>query len=91
MERTITLRLPNTSAREAIARSTVLALAVRAGLAPLAADRAGASAAAAVSEIGAGEVTLVVVPDGAATLVRMTADGGGVRVLRLERTPLRPV
>lgn len=91
MERTITLKLPNTPAREAIARSTVLALAVRAGLAPLAADRAGASAAAAVAEIGTDEVVMVAVADGTATIVRMTGDDGSVRVLRLERAPLRPV
>jgi hypothetical protein len=91
MERTITLRLPNTPAREAIARSTVLWLAVRAGLAPLAADRAGASAAAAVAEVTGGEATLVAVPDGGGMMVRISAGDGFERVLRLERTPLRPV
>jgi hypothetical protein len=91
MERTITLKLPNTPARGAIARSAVIALAVRAGLAPLAADRAGASAAAAVTEIGTDEVTLVAALDGAAMVVRMRGDDGSERVLRLERTPLRPV
>jgi hypothetical protein len=91
MDRTITLRLPNTPAREAIARSAVLALAVRAGLAPLAADRAGASAAAAVAEIGTAEVTLVAALDGHATVVRVCGDDGSERVLRLERAPLRPV
>jgi hypothetical protein len=91
MERTITMRLPNTPAREAIARSTVIALAVRAGMPPLAADRAGAAAAAAVGGCGEGEVTLVATPDGAATVVRVTGGGSGEQVLRLERTPLRPV
>lgn len=90
MERTITLRLPNTPARGAIARSTVLALAVRAGLAPLAADRAGAAAAEAVAELGSGEVTLLADLDGLATVVRVSGDGGRERVLRLERAPLRP-
>lgn len=91
MERTITLRLPNTPARGAIARSMVTALAVRAGLAPLAADRAGAAAEAAVAEMGAGEVTLVAAADGTATTVQIGDDEGVERVLRLERTPLRPV
>jgi hypothetical protein len=91
MERTITLRLPNAPARGAIARSTVVALAVRAGLAPLAADRAGAAAEAAVADLGAGEVTLVATQDGTATTVQISGDGGLERVLRLERTPLRPV
>jgi hypothetical protein len=91
MERTITLTLPNTPAREAIARSMVLALAVRAGLAPLAADRAGAAAAAAVAEAGPGEATLVATADGAATMVTISAADGFERVLRLERAPLRPV
>jgi hypothetical protein len=91
MERTITLRLPNTPAREAIARATVLALAVRAGLAPLAADRAGATAAAAVAALGACEVMLVAASDGSATVVRISGDGGPGQELRLERAPLRPV
>ncbi len=91
MDRTITLRLPNTPARDAIARSTVLALAVRAGLAPLAADRAGAAAAAAVAAAGGGEVTVVATTAGSATVVRVTAADGFERILRLERTPLRSV
>ena len=91
MDRTITLRLPNTPAREAIARAAVLWLAVRVGLAPLAADRAAASAAAAIGEAGNGGVTLVATPDGSATMVRICGDDGSERVLRLERAPLRPV
>jgi hypothetical protein len=91
MERTITLRLPNTPAREAIARSTVLALAVRAGLTPLAADRVAASAAAAVAHAGTGEVTVVATPDETAMIVRVSGGEGRDRMLRLERTPLRPV
>jgi hypothetical protein len=91
MKRTITLKLPNTPAREAIARSTVLALAVRAGLTPLAADRAAASAAAAVAELDTDEVTLVATPDGAATVVRVSGGDGSERLLRLARAPLRSV
>jgi hypothetical protein len=90
MDRTITLKLPNTPARAAIARSTVVALAVRAGLAPLAADRAGAAAAQAVCAFPTGEVTVVAVPDGTATILRVSGDGPE-HVLRLERAPLRPV
>lgn len=91
MERTITLRLPNTPTRGAIARSTVLALAVRTGLAPLAADRAGAAAEAAVAAAGVGEVTVVASPAGRATIVRISDGDGYEQVLRLERAPLRPV
>ena len=53
MEPTITLRLLNGPSRGEIARHATTALAVRAGLAPLAADRAGGAVAA-----GAGGVQL---------------------------------
>ena len=41
MNRTLTLRLMNTPGRAEIARQAVIALAVRVGMPPLAADRAG--------------------------------------------------
>jgi hypothetical protein len=75
MEPTITLRLLNGPSRGEIARHATTALAVRAGLAPLAADRAGGAVAAAVTAANAGEVTLTASLDPAAAEVVLTASG----------------
>src|SRR6266567_6989242 len=64
MDRTITLRLPNTAARGEIARCTVVALAIKAGLPPVTADRAGAKVAAVASASRANEITIVATLDG---------------------------
>jgi hypothetical protein len=92
MDRTITLRLPNTPARGEIARHAALALAVKAGLPPLAADRAAGDVARAVTAIDADEVTIVATLSESSVLLEIT-DGGhagdGALTLRLERTPLR--
>ncbi len=91
MDRTITLRLPNTPARGDIARSAVVALAVKVGMAPLAADRAGAAVAGAVAAIAAGEVTIVATLGERATVVRVMGGDAGPVTFTLERTPLRQV
>jgi hypothetical protein len=91
MDRTITLRLPNTPARGDIARSTVVALAEKAGMAPLAADRAGAAVAGAVAAITAGEVTIVATLGADATLIEVTGGGSDPVTFTLERTRLRQV
>jgi hypothetical protein len=75
MEPTITLRLLNGPSRGEIARHATTALAVRAGLAPLAADRAGGAVAAAVTAANAEEVTLTASLDPAAAEVVLTASG----------------
>lgn len=89
MDRTITLRLPNTPARGEIARSTVVALAVRAGMTPLAADRAAAAVARAVTAGAAGEVTIVAALGGSATRVEVTGGYAAPLTFTLARTPLR--
>jgi hypothetical protein len=76
MEPTITLRLLNGPSRGEIARHATTALAVRAGLPPLAADRAGGAVAAAVAAAGADEVTLTASLEPAAAEVTLTACGG---------------
>jgi hypothetical protein len=76
MEPTITLRLLNGPSRGEIARHATTALAVRAGLAPLAADRAGGAVAAAVTAADADEVTLTASLDQAAAEVVLSAPGG---------------
>jgi hypothetical protein len=91
MDRTITLRMPNTPARGDVARTTVVALAVKAGMAPLAADRAGAAVAAAVAATTADEVTIVATLGADATVVVVTGAGAGPLTYTLERTPLRQV
>ena len=91
MDRTITLRLPNTPARGEIARSTVVALAVKAGMPPLAADRAAAAVAGAVTAKEADEVTIVATLCGSATLVEVTGGHGAPLTFTLSRTPLRRV
>ena len=75
MEPTITLRLLNGPSRGEIARHATTALAVRAGLAPLAADRAGGAVAAAVTAADADEVMLTASLDQAAAEVILTASG----------------
>ncbi len=91
MERTITLRLPNTAARDAIARSLITALAVKVGMAPLSAARAGASVAAAVAAMDGAEVRIVATLGDSATVVRVTDGSGPGATFTLERTPLRSV
>jgi hypothetical protein len=73
MEPTITLRLLNGPSRGEIARHATTALAVRAGLAPLAADRAGGAVAPAVTAADADEVTLTASLDPAAAEVILSA------------------
>jgi hypothetical protein len=58
MNRTLTLRLTNTPGREEVARQAVIALAVRAGLPPLAADRAGSAVGAVVAGCDDGDVSI---------------------------------
>jgi hypothetical protein len=76
MEPTIRLRLLNGPSRGEIARHATTALAVRAGLAPLAADRAGGAVAAAVTAANADEVTLTGSLDQTAAEVILSASGG---------------
>jgi hypothetical protein len=56
---TLTLRLTNTPGRGEIARQAVIALAVRAGMPPLAADRAGSSVGAAVAVCGGDDISIL--------------------------------
>jgi hypothetical protein len=91
MDRTITLRLPNTPARGDVARGVVVALAVKAGMTPLAADRAGAAVADAVAAVAAGEVTVAATVGAEATMVEVRGGGTGPVAFTLERTPLRQV
>jgi len=90
MNRTLTLRLMNTPGRAEIARQAVIALAVRAGMPPLAADRAGANVGSVVASCDGGDDGWR--RDAAAALDAYGARAGDDGVaLRLERTPLRPV
>ena len=91
MDRTITLRLLNTPARGRIARSAVTALAVRAGMPPLAADRAAAAVAAAVTDMRADEVTIVATVGESSTVVEVTGGDAAPATFTLARTPLRRV
>jgi hypothetical protein len=75
MEPTITLRLLNGPSRGEIARHAITALAVRAGLPPLAADRAGGAVAVAVAAADAEEVVLTASLEPAAAEVVLTAAG----------------
>jgi hypothetical protein len=75
MEPTITLRLLNGPSRSEIARHATTALAVRVGLPPLAADRAGGAVAAAVAAAAAGEITLTASLEPAAADVVLSAPG----------------
>jgi hypothetical protein len=76
MEPTITLRLLNGPSRGEIARHATTALVVRAGLPPLAADRAGGAVAAAVAAADADEVTLTASLEHTAAEVILTATRG---------------
>ena len=58
MNGTLTLRLTNTPLRAQIARQAVIALAIRAGMPPLAADRAGSSVGAVVASCSDGDVAI---------------------------------
>jgi hypothetical protein len=110
MNRTLTLRLMNTPGRAEIVRQAVIALAVRVGMPPLAADRAGFNVAAVIeecddedvsilAEIGpsGAELTLIGGDDGWRREAVAALDAYGARtdadavILRLARTPLRPV
>ena len=91
MDRTITLRLLNTPARGDVARSTITALAIKAGMPPLAADRAAAAVVAAVTEMRADEVTIVATMGESATVVEVTGDEAAPATFTLARTPLRRV
>jgi hypothetical protein len=75
MEPTITLRLLNGASRGEIARHATTALAVRAGLPPLAADRAGGAVAVAVAAANADEITMTASLEPAAAEVVLTAAG----------------
>lgn len=89
MDRTITLRLPNTPARGEIARSTIVALAVKAGMPPLAADRAAAAVAGTVTAMQADEVSIVAMLGERSTLVEVSGGDDAPVAFTLERTPLR--
>jgi hypothetical protein len=79
MERTLSLRLMNTPARGEIARHAVLAVAVKVGLPPVAADRAGTAVAGVVAACQ-DDVTVTAALDGSAAL--LTIAGGGDRWCR---------
>ncbi|HEY3764705.1 MAG TPA: hypothetical protein VGL44_06065 [Gaiellales bacterium] len=83
--------MPNTPGRDAIARSLITALAVKVGMAPLAAARAGGSVAAAAAAMDTAEVTIVAALSDSATVVRVTGGTGPGATFTLERTPLRSV
>jgi hypothetical protein len=55
---TLALKLPDTPAREQIARHTVTALAIKAGLPPLAADRAAVAVGSALARASADEISV---------------------------------
>jgi hypothetical protein len=74
MDDTLTLRVKNTRARREIVRHGVIALAVRAGLPPLAASRAGTAVGEAASASDADELTVTAAMEAAA--VRLRIDGG---------------
>jgi hypothetical protein len=91
MDRTITLRLLNTPARGAIARSAIVVLAVKAGMPPLAADRAAAAVAGAVTAMETAEVRIVATLGERSTLVEVSGGEDAPVAFTLERTPLRRV
>ena len=76
MQRTLSLRLMNTPARGEIARHAVLAVAVKVGLPPVAADRAG-TAVAGVVAASQDDVTLTAALDGSAALLTIAGGGDG--------------
>jgi len=81
MHGTVSLRLTDSPARGDIARHAVIVLAVRVGLPPVAAERAGTAVAAAVRACPGGEVTITATLDGASALV---AIAGGDDAWRTE-------
>jgi hypothetical protein len=83
--------LRNTPARGEIARSTVVALAVKAGMQPLAADRTAAAVARAVTAIEADEVAIVASLGESSTFVEVAGGDADPVAFTLERTPLRRV
>jgi hypothetical protein len=72
MDHTLTLRMLNTPQRGQIAHQAVVALALRAGLPPLAADRAGAAVADIVQGCRAEAVCLTATLDESAVIVRLS-------------------
>ena len=74
MHGTVSLRLTDSPARGEIARHAVIVLAVRVGMPPVAADRAGTAVGAAVRACPAGLVTMTATLDGASVLV--VVEGG---------------
>ncbi len=91
MDRTITLRLLNTPVRGEIARSTIVVLAVKAGMPPLAADRAAAAVAGAVTGMETDEVRIVATLGERSTRVEVFGGEDAPVSFTLERTPLRRV
>jgi hypothetical protein len=75
MHGTVLLRLTDTPARGEIARHAVVAIAVKAGLLPPAADRAGIAVAGVVALCREGDVTVTAALDGGTAVV--TIAGGG--------------
>ena len=74
MHGTVSLRLTDSPARGEIARHAVIVLAVRVGLPPVAADRAGTAIAAAVRACPGGDVTITATLDGESA--RLSIAGG---------------
>jgi hypothetical protein len=72
MDHTLTLRLPNTPRRGPIAHQAVVALALLAGLPPLAADRAAAAVADVVQRCPAETVCLTAALDESAAVVSLS-------------------
>ena len=72
MHGTVSLRLTDSPARGEIARHAVIVLAVRVGLPPVAADRAGAAVAAAVRACPRGDITITATLDGESALVAIS-------------------
>jgi hypothetical protein len=64
VNRTLTLRLTNAPGRDEVARQAVIALAVKAGMPPLAADRAGSAVATAVASCREGDLSIEARVDG---------------------------
>jgi hypothetical protein len=85
---TLTLRLTNTPGRDRIARQAVIALAVRAGMPPLAADRAGTKVGAVVAACDGGDVSLHARVDEAGATVELI--GGDDRWRRDAAETLEP-
>lgn len=75
MDHTLTLRLTNTPSRPEVARQFMVAVAVRAGLSPLAADRAAARFESVLAGQDLDMITLEAVVDG--DQARIVLSGGG--------------